>query len=294
MTTTVNIPNPGASAEAIQHHYDISNEFFSVWLDPSLTYSSAIWEKGETIENLEKAQMRKLDYHVEQAQVKGTKRVLDVGCGWGSLLKRLVDVHDVKEVVGLSISQAHVDFVSAWKYPNVEARLESWTEHSPKELYDGIISLEVFEHFARLELSSEEKLNSYRAFFSRCHDWLKPGGIISIQTIVYENSTKEDFSQFCAEQIFPESDLARQSEIFQATDRLFEIKSFRNHRHEYVRTFKAWLKNLKANRQRIVSLVGEEIFIRYEKYFNLFIIGFHTGTMNVSCITMQRIDRPYK
>ncbi len=294
MTTTVKIPNPGASAEAIQHHYDVSNELFSLLLDPSLTYSSAIWEEGETIEDFEKAQMRKLDYHIEQAKVKGAKRVLDVGFGWGSLLKRLVDVHGVEKAVGLSLSQAHVDFVSAWEHPNIEARLKSWTEHSPEELYDGIISLEVFEHFARLELSPEEKLDSYREFFSRCHDWLKPGGMISIQTIVYENSIKEDFSEFLTEQVFPESDLARQSEIFQATDRLFEILLFRNYRHDYIRTTKVWLKNLKANRKHAVNLVGKELFARYEKYLSMFLIAFHTGKMNVSCITMQRIDNPRK
>ncbi|GAA6621632.1 class I SAM-dependent methyltransferase [Scytonema sp. NUACC26] len=294
MTSNLNIFNPGASARSIQHHYDVSNEFFSLWLDPSLTYSSAMWEEGETIENFEKAQMRKLDYHIEQAKVKGAKQVLDVGCGWGSLLKRLVDVYDVQKVVGLSISQAHVNFVSAWRHPNIEARLESWSEHSPQNPYDGIISLEVFEHFARLELSSEEKLDGYRAFFSRCHDWLKPGGIVSIQTIVYENSTKEDFSQFFAEQVFPESDLARQSEIFQATDRLFEILLFRNYRHDYIRTLKAWLKNLKANRKQVVNIVGEEVFARYEKYLSMSLIAFHTVTTNVSCITMRRIDQPRK
>ncbi|GJD22783.1 hypothetical protein RIVM261_077390 [Rivularia sp. IAM M-261] len=294
MTTSVNIPNLGASAEAIQHHYDVSNEFFSLWLDPSLTYSCAIWEEGETIEDFEKAQMRKLDYHIDQAKVKGAKRVLDIGCGWGSFLKRLVDIHDVKKVVGLSISQAQVDFISAWKYPNIEVRLEKWTEHSPEELYDGIISLEAFEHFARLELSPEEKLDSYRRFFSRCHAWLKPGGMISIQTSVYDNSIKEDFSEFITEQIFPESDLPRQSEIFQATDRLFEIFSFRNYRRDYIRTLKAWLKNLKASREQVVNLVGEEVFARYEKYLSMFIIAFHTGKMNVSCISMQRIDHPRK
>ena len=294
MVTTANIPNPGASAKAIQHHYDVSDEFFSLWLDPSLTYSSAIWEEGETIEDFEKAQMRKLDYHIEQAQVKGAKRVLDVGFGWGSLLKRLVDAHGVEKVVGLSLSQAHVDFVSAWGHPNIEARLESWTEHSPEEPYDGIISLEVFEHFARPELTSEEKVAGYREFFRRCHEWLKPGGKISIQTIVYENARKQNSNKFLSEEVWPESDLARQFEIFKSTDMLFEILSFQNYREHYVRTFKAWLKKLKANRAAAVNLVGEEVFARYLKYCSLFTIAFHTGTANVSCISMRKIDNSRK
>ena len=294
MTTSTNILNLGASPKAIQHHYDVSNEFFSLWLDPSFTYSCAIWEESETMEDLEKAQMRKLDYHIDQAKVKGAKRVLDIGCGWGSVLKRLVDIHNIQEVVGLSISQAQVDFVSDWKHPNIEVRLEKWIEHSPKGLYDGIISLEAFEHFARLELSPEEKLESYRTFFSRCHDWLRPEGMISIQTAVYGNSIKEEFSEFLTGQIFRESDLPRQSEIFQATDRLFEIFSLRNCRRDYVRTLRTWLKNLKANRKQVINLVGEEVFARYEKYLSIYLIAFHTGKMNVSCITMQRIDHPCK
>lgn len=289
---TVKIQNPGASAEALRHHYDVGNDFYALWLDPTCTYSSAHWEENEGSEAFETAQIRKLDFHIEQARVKGAKRVLDVGCGWGSLLKRLVEVHDVERAVGITLNKAHSQSISAWKHPKIKVHLESWTEHSPKEPYDGIISLEVFEHFARLELSPAEKVAGYRAFFSRCHNWLKPGGLISLQTIVYENSQKEDFSQFFAEQVFPESDLARQAEIFQATDRLFEIVAFRNYREHYVRTLKLWLRRLKANRPAAVNLVGEEMVARYEKYLSLSMISMHTGATNVSCLTMRRIDKP--
>jgi cyclopropane-fatty-acyl-phospholipid synthase len=286
--------NRGASDEAIQHHYDVSNDFYFLWLDPTRTYSSALWKEDENYEDLEAAQLRKLDFHVEQARVKNAKRVLDVGCGWGSLLRRLVDVHGVEHTVGLTLSKAQLESVATLNHPKIEVRLESWTEHFPTEPYDGIISIGAFEHFARLELRPEEKVEAYRTFFRRCHELLKPGSWMSLQTIVYENSENKDLSQFFAEQVFPESDLPRQSEIFTAADRVFEIIAFRNNREHYARTLKAWLKRLKANRTMAVNLVGEEEVARYEKYLSLSIISMHTGATNLSVIALRRLDNPRK
>ncbi|MGD1807097.1 class I SAM-dependent methyltransferase [Dapis sp. BLCC M126] len=290
--TNTTTKNPGTSSEALHYHYDISNNFYQLWLDPSLTYSCALWEENEGYESHEIAQIRKLDFHINQARVKDAKRVLDIGCGWGSTLKRLADVYKVERAVGITLTKSHADAITAFKNPNIEVLLESWAEHSPAEPYDGIISLEAFEHFAKLNASEAEKLEGYRSFFSQCHSFLKPGGWISIQTIIYGNSTKEDFSKFCAEKVFPDSDLPRLWEIVKASEGLFEIVALRTDREHYVRTFKAWLKKLKENRQQAVDLVGEESVARYEKYCGLFMIGFHTGTMDLSRIAMRRIDKP--
>lgn len=287
---TVKTQNHGASSQAIQHHYDIGNDFYRLWLDPTLNYSCALWEENEGYDAHEIAQVRKLDFHITQARVKGTKRVLDIGCGWGSLLRRLVEVHGVETGVGITLSKTQADFISRFNHPKIQVYLESWSEHIPREPYDGIISIGAFEHFAKSEVSNEEKIEAYRAFFSRCHSWLKPGGWMSIQTIVYENSTKEDLSQFFAEEIFPESDLPRLSDIAKASDRLFEIVALRNDREHYVRTLKAWLKNMKANRTAAVDMVGEEVVARYEKYLSFSMIGFHSGATNLSRIVMHRLD----
>lgn len=289
--TTVQTINLGASGEAIQHHYDVGNNFYSLWLDPTRTYSSALWEEGETLEDIELAQLRKIDFHIEQAKVKQAKRVLDIGCGWGALLKRLVDVHGVQSAIGLTLSKAQFQSVSELNHPRIEVRLESWTEHNPQELYDGIISVGAFEHFAKIGLSADEKIAAYRTFFQKCHDWLKPGGCISLQTIVYETAQSSDLSQFFAEEIFPESDLPRQAEIFTASDRLFEVILFRNDREHYAKTLRVWLKNLKANRTMAVSLVGEEEVKKYEKYLTLSIISMHTGATNLSRISLRKIDK---
>src|SRR5258705_13615220 len=97
----------GASAEAIQHHYDVGNDFYTLWLDETKTYSSALWEDART---LEEAQLRKIDYHIRQARVEGAHRVLDIGCGWGSTLKRLVEHAGVEQAVGITLSNAQADW----------------------------------------------------------------------------------------------------------------------------------------------------------------------------------------
>jgi len=286
--------NPGTSLEALQYHYDISNgnDFYRLWLDQNMLYSCAFWEENEGYESHETAQIRKLDFHINQARVKNAKRVLDIGCGWGALLKRLTDTYKVERAVGITLNKCHVDTVAGFNHPNIEVFQESWAEHSPVEPYDGIISLEAFEHFAKLDASESEKLQGYRYFFSQCHSFLKPGGWMSIQTAMYENSTKKDFSEFFAQKVFPDSDLPRLWEIVKASEGLFEIVALQTDREGFVRSYKAWLKKLKENRKQAVDLVGEELVARYEKTLGLFMIGYHTGTMNLLRVAMRRIDNP--
>lgn len=279
----------GASSEAIQHHYDINDDFYVLWLDQTRTYSSAIWHDGDSLET---AQLRKLDYHIGEARASGTKHVLDIGCGWGSLLRRLVETHDVGRAVGLTLSRNQAEFIKAWHQDRVEVRLEPWFEHIAGEPYDAIISVGAFEHFARLSDSQAQKVAGYRRFFERCHSWLREGGYLSLQSIVYENSGREDFSEFFEREIFPESDLPRLSEIVSAAERLFEVVRVRNDRRDYELTFKAWQERLKSRRAEAVQLVGEEVVARYDLFFRLAIHGFHAGTMNLSRLTMRRIDRP--
>ncbi|NER95547.1 MAG: class I SAM-dependent methyltransferase [Symploca sp. SIO1B1] len=284
----------GTSTEAIQYHYDDGNDFFQLWLDNTMAYTCALWEPGEGYEALETAQIRKLDFHINQAKAKGAKRVLDIGCGWGPLLKRLVEVHGVEKAVGLTLSKAQAELVQSWKNPKIESYWENWADHDPEEPYDAILAIEVLEHVAQVGLSETEKVKAYRHFFERCHQWLKPGSCLSLQTIVYENMRPENFNEFLTTEVFPESDHANLAELVKASQRLFEIVTIRNDRLDYELTCKAWLARLKANRTAAVNLVGSEVVARYEKYLKFCIIGFHTGNINLARIMMRRLDKPCK
>ena len=121
----------GASAESIQHHYDVSNKFYSLWLDASMTYSCALWENEDT--NLTAAQMRKIDYLVSASGARGRPRVLDIGCGWGAAMHRLVAEHHVEHVTGLTLSEAQARHVEDLDDPRMEVRLQDWADFVPDE-----------------------------------------------------------------------------------------------------------------------------------------------------------------
>lgn len=286
------IQNAGASTEAIRHHYDIGNNFYRLWLDESLTYSCALWEKGKENSSLELGQIQKIDFHVAQARAHGAWRVLDLGCGWGSGLRRMVEVHHVEQAVGLTLSEAQVKWISQLNHPRIKTCMESWKDHSPKERYDAIVSIEAFEHFSRKNLSSVQRIEAYRAFFLKCHEWLNSGGWLSLQTSACGNMHYEDLAEFIVSEIFPESSLPRLSEIIEASDRLFEVATIRNDRQDYVQTLRTWIQNLKAKRGEAAAEVGDLLVDRYERYLRQSLHSFKTGTTTLLRIALRRIDRP--
>ena len=278
----------GASAEAIQAHYDISNDFYKLWLDPSMTYSCALWQEGDS---LEAAQVRKLDLHLSQAHAQGKQNLLDIGCGWGALLNRAVQHYDVKSAVGLTLSAAQAEWILDAKDSRINVHLESWENHVPAEPYDAIVSVGAFEHFAKSGATKAEKLAAYRKFFEWCHAHSTDDCSLSLQTIVYENYDESNPNPF-VEEIFPESELPRVSEIFAACEGLFEVVQLQNHRVHYAKTLQAWYNALRKNRHAAIDIVGEATYKKYEKYLGVFIVGFHTGTVNLSRMEARKLSQP--
>jgi cyclopropane-fatty-acyl-phospholipid synthase len=287
----------GASPEAIQRHYDVGNEFYRLWLDDSMSYSCALWE-GEA-DSLEAAQARKIDYHIAQARAGGAAHVLDIGCGWGAVLKRLTTVHGAGRAVGLTLSREQEEWAVSTADPRIEVRRESWVDHVPTAPYDAIISIGAFEHFARPEWTAEEQALAYRHFFARCQDWLRPGGRLSLQTIAYGNLDHEESRasanrSFLLGEIFPETELPTLGAIVAACEGLFEIVTLRNDREDYARTCDVWSKRLLARRREAVAVAGEAVVARFVRYLKLSAILFHQGNTNLLRIAFRRmkVSRP--
>ncbi|MEM7361106.1 MAG: cyclopropane-fatty-acyl-phospholipid synthase family protein [Pseudomonadota bacterium] len=282
----------GASADAIEHHYGTGNDYFSLWLGKTMAYSCALWDDDDPEQSLDDAQLAKIHYHCQQARAGEAKRVLDVGCGWASVLQPLANEYGVEQAVGLTLSESQANWINDLNNPSIEARLESWKDHDPNASYDSIISIGAFEHFAKLGSTAEEKIGFYREFFLRCHGWLGSRGWMSLQTVAYGNSLTEDFDKFIAKEIFPETDTPKLAEIASGCERLFEVVMLRNDRDHYRRTLRAWFTKLKENREQCVALKGAEEVARFEQYLRLMAYMFEVGGLDLYRITFRKIDNP--
>lgn len=266
----------GASREAIEHHYDIGQEFYRLWLDARMVYSCALWT-GDLDEDLEGAQLAKLSWHASAARADGASRVLDIGCGWGAMLRYLLEERDVGHVTGLTLS---ADQASSWDLSGRgEVRLEDWREHRPTQPYDAIVSVGAFEHFARDELSKTERRAVYRNFFDRCAGWLVDGGRLSLQTIAYEDFERERSaaSPFFTEDIFPESGLPRLGDIVDAAEKSFRLVEFRSDPTHYEQTLLLWQRRLESKRAEATEVVGRDVYRRYLRYLRLSRAMFQRG-----------------
>lgn len=273
-----------AESEAIRHHYDVGNNFYELWLDPTLSYSCARWAGCETLES---AQSNKIAYHLDAIDAPHLQSVLDIGCGWGGVLQALQQLPNITRVVGLTLSEQQARHIQAQPWPNVKVEVCNWQAYTPDQPFDGIISVGAFEHFAAPTDSIEEKIAIYRRFFSACRSWLKPGGRLSLQTIAYGAMPREQASRFFNEEIFPNADLPTLSEIAEAAQGIFEIQRVENGRLDYARTCEDWYRRLSASRALATERVGEDVVNRYLRYLKMSAYGFQFGKIQLLRLQLQ-------
>lgn len=279
----------GASADAIGHHYDLSNDFFKLWLDDSLTYSCALWDGSS--DTLEAAQVRKLDYMIDEAAVSGGSSVLDIGCGWGSLIDRLSS-RGVDRVTGLTLSKKQASWIES-KASQAAVHVENWADHQGDGAYDSIISIGAFEHFANYGLPRPERVEAYRRFFKWARNALNTSGRLSLQTNAKGNNVGLDRRtvnelRFICTTIFPESELPWLSEIVEASERLFHVKKLRNDAGHYARTCAEWHRRLQENHQLATEVVGEEAVADYERYLSSTVRHFEQEHLALLRITFEK------
>lgn len=261
----------GASPDAIMSHYDMGEEFFRLVLDPDLNYSCAMFEADE---DLVTAQNRKLDHHIDAASAAGTARVLDIGCGWGAMLRRLVNHAGVGQAVGLTLSPSQARWIRQYQDPKITVVEEDWRDHRPEKRYDAIVSIGAFEHFVQKGLDPVRKLDAYRGFFAYCDRILVTGGKLSLQTIAYSEHHKV---HPLLEKTFPESDLPLVWEPIAAAEGRFQLIALRNDGDHYYRTLLFWEQNLMNNYDKAVALVGQSATDEFRRYLQLSAAGFRIG-----------------
>lgn len=276
----------------IQHHYDLSDDFYRLFLDPTQTYSCAYFERDDM--TLEEAQVAKIDLALGKLGLEPGMTLLDIGCGWGATLQRAVRRHDV-HVVGLTLSRnqaAHVQHILEQDDSprSKKVVLDGWENF--EEPVDRIVSIGAFEHFGR---------DRYSRFFQMAHDVLPADGKMLLHTII--RPSNEDYAEralpitishirfvrFIVEEIFPGGDLPQPKDVIGHAEKAgFECTRIQSLRMHYARTLDCWSAALEANRERAIEIQSEEVYDRYMRYLTGCADLFREGYTDVCQFTLVK------
>jgi cyclopropane-fatty-acyl-phospholipid synthase len=287
----------GASEGAVRAHYDVSNDFYAAWLGRSMMYSSGLWRAGDPLD-LDAATERKIDFFARHAIPDGATRVLDVGCGWGATVRRLVGRHRVRAAVGLTLSEHQREFISRDPARGLDIRLEGWETYRPAAPFDAIFSFGAFEHFARDGMAAPERVARYRRFFERCHTWLSPGGRLALETIAHDDApdTATPLGRGplgdAVLNLFPESLCPQLSEVVLGFEPWFEVELLRSDAADFARTFRAWQVALRANEDAALAAAGPETTRRFRRYLAACEVQFRDGTLTNLRLVLRRRAAP--
>lgn len=273
-------------SEAISHHYDVGNDFYRLVLGESMTYSCARFVDDDI--HLDEAQAakhelvcRKLGLHE-----KPGSRLLDVGCGWGSMAIHAAQHHGA-EVVAVTISEeqatlARERVVAAGVGDRVQIRLEDYRELGG-ERFDAISSIGMFEHVGSKRMGD---------YFATLHNLLEPGGRLLNHAISAVGGSKLSSRSFTGRYVFPDGELIDVGQVVLAAERVgFEVRDVEAMREHYARTLRHWVHNLQRRWDEAVALVGEGRARVWLLYMAASSIGFDDGGLGLHQVLAVKPDR---
>ena len=278
--------------EDIQAHYDISDVFFGQFQDPTRTYSCAFYQREDM--TLEEAQMAKIDLALDKLGLQAGMTLLDVGCGWGSAMKRAMEKYDVN-VIGLTLSKNQCAYGQKLLEQGDTDRshrvlLHGWEEFD--EPVDRIVSIEAFEAFPK---------ERYAAFFETAYRIMPSDGRMVLQTIMGHplsrwpemgipiTMTDLRFMRFIAKEIFPGGSVPGQDDVVEFSRKAgFSMEDLQFLNEHYVRTLDTWAANLEASRDDAIAATSNEVYERYMRYLTGCSDFFRRGISEVGQFTLVK------
>ena len=258
--------------KAVSSHYDVSNEFYALWLDRRRVYSCAYFKNAN--DTLERAQEQKLDHICRKLALKPGERFLDIGCGWGGLILWAAENYGVSSV-GITISQNQYDYVRDYVRTHglaekVEVRLMDYRDLPDTEPFDKIASVGMFEHVG---------LRNLPVYFRKIYSLLKPGGLVmnhGITSVTFDDETMDETNrEFIDKYVFPDGELTHISKVLEAMAREgLECADVENLRPHYAKTLWHWVDRLENNADQARELVGEKKFRIWRTYMGGFAVAF--------------------
>lgn len=264
------------SQASIAHHYDVGNDFYSLWLDPERVYSCAYFDSAE--QSLADAQRDKLDYLCRKLRLQPGQTLLDIGCGWGALALWAARHYGVR-VHGITLSQeqcrlARERIDSEGMHAQVRIELMDYRDLPRDVQYDRVVSVGMFEHVG---------VKNFPTYFGTVRRLLKPDGLFLNHGITNETGWKRTpETRFMNRYIFPDGELTRISNVSDAMERAgFEILDVESLRRHYALTLRHWVKALETKRQEAIKYSSEVTYRLWRLYMAGCAFNFEDGGIGV-------------
>jgi cyclopropane-fatty-acyl-phospholipid synthase len=276
--------------KAIQYHYDVSNEFYRLWLDENMVYSCAYFENGD--EDLGTAQLKKIDHILKKIQLQPGQRLLDIGCGWGALVLRAAEKFGAR-CVGITLSQNQFDLATervkaAGLADRIEIRLQDYRDVQGQ--FDRITSVGMFEHVGRKNLP---------VYFGRIRELLANDGVAMNHGITSSDSDSGETAlgggEFIDRYVFPDGELPHISLVLESMQRggleAVDIESLRRH---YAHTLDLWSENFEARAEEAKKLVDDEKFRIWRVYLAGCAYAFENDDVSIYQVVCRKAGRSAK
>ena len=264
--------------QAVTYHYDVSNDFYSLWLDKRLVYSCAYFHSSD--DDLDTAQEQKLDIICRKLRLQPGQRILDLGCGWGGLIIYAAQHYGV-DATGITLSQPQADLANeriqaAGLSDRCRARVQDYREVPTGDLppYDAIVSVGMFEHVGAARLPS---------YFAQAWKLLKPRGVFLNHGIA---SRATDLAQngpsFSETYVFPDGELVPINTTLHAAEEAgFEVRDVESLREHYALTLRHWVQRLEIHHQDALKFVDEPTYRVWRLFMSGSAYGFTAGRNNI-------------
>ncbi len=273
----VKVHSKAENRDAVHFHYDVSNDFYALWLDQAMVYSCAYFEAPDA--DLDAAQRTKLEHICRKLSLKPGDRLLDIGCGWGALVMHAAKHYGVSAYgVTLSAQQLKVArerIAAAGLEDRVIVALQDYRDISGEAVYDKVASIGMFEHVG---------LKNLPAYFATVHRLLKPHGLFLNHGITHnaDGWQKSMSTEFINRYVFPDGQLDNISNIQHAMEReKFEIADVEALRPHYALTLRHWVARLERNHERALQFVNEATYRVWRLYMAACTLDFEEGGVGI-------------
>lgn len=282
---------------AIQYHYDVGNEFYSLWLDRNMQYSCAYFQSGE--EDLDRAQEQKMEHICRKLRLRPGERLLDIGCGWGGLARYAARKYGV-QALGVTLSEQQTQFAHRQNaaeslVDRVEILLVDYRDLE-SGAFDKIVSVGMFEHVGRDHLPE---------YFAQAYRLLKPGGLFLNHGISQKSDGPGNSfgwqklferyilgsGSFVQHYVFPDGELVPVSEANLAAEQAgFEVRDVENLREHYALTLRQWVGRLEQCRAEAIRASDEKTYRTWRLFMSASAYGFESGSISVNQTLLAKPD----